>query len=198
MTTAYDDKSVHDEVVSNEPPTEEFSLCGFEPISNAGKSLLDYWKTLPREDGQAPLFSDCDLLEIADLLPECLLLNFEDEENWPIRIFGTELTMRFGMDVTGLNALETFQPEQRVGVARRIGVLRSRPAILNTVSSFTKENGLRLVSEWVFTPLLGPSGAVEYGLASIAPVEEIALEDRFILDGQLSNRRMLRIRYVSI
>jgi len=180
------------------PQADEIALDAFEPLSDAGRALLKFWNGLLRNKGGAPSFVDCDLLEISSLLPDCILLHFEGDEAWPIRMFGTGVATRFGMDATGLNALDTFQPAERPGVKHRIGVLRSRPAILNTVSVFTKESGLRLVSEWVFTPLLGESGAVEYGLASISPVEQQVPVDQPTLGGGLDDRRMLHINFISI
>jgi len=84
-------------------------LSGIDPLN---LRFVEYWLSLPRDPGGIPLRMDFDPTEVPDLLPRFIMHEIRDRSRLHVRLLGTELVRRYGMDVTGKNYLE-FVPEGR-------------------------------------------------------------------------------------
>lgn len=163
------------------------------PVAPESLAALSFWRCLPRTPGHAPLAKDCDLLNIPDLLPQCLLLDLKGDRDWPIRIFGTALVTHFGVDATGFNAFELYPPAQRETAFERLHTAWTRPAALLVHSRLASINGMPMTTEWVLMPLENESGDVISFLGSITVLDQDVDYSDIAFDGTLNSRRLVSL-----
>ena len=173
------------------------SLATFEPELAESKAAMAFWRELPRVPGRAPLKSDCDLLEIVDLLTGCLMIELEGPTSWPIRMFGSDLVTHFGIDATGFNGYDLYGPDEREDVAARLAIQRSRQAVMITQNRLRNAHDVALRSEWVFLPFASDDGDVDRLLVSIASFDQAPAYEDWELEGSLQDRRLLSLIYAS-
>ncbi len=173
------------------------SIDELAPETEENAKAVAYWKSLPRAPGQVPLKSDCDILELTEGLPRCLVLDLAGPKNWPIRMMGTDLILYFGLDATGMNGYDLYAIEDRDQVAERLGILCERKAILYTKVRVRDSDGATIDTEWVFLPLADKNGKIDRLLTSITPLNKEIEPHNFEMDGTMEKRRLLKIIFAS-
>jgi len=166
-----------------------------KPELSENIALVDYWRSLPRAPGKAPLNSDFDLLDVPHLLGACLILDLEGPTTWPIKLFGSDLVTHFGIDATGLNGYDLYPPEEREAVTTRLHTMSERAAIMLTHSRLKNAADVTIRTEWVFLPLANEAGKVERVLISIAAFDRATDHNTFEMNGTMNDRRLLKLVY---
>lgn len=170
-------------------------LAEFKPELSENIAALAYWVALPRGPSGPPLKSDCDFLDLVELLPRCVIVDMIGPHEWPIALFGTELVNNFGIDATGINAYEFYAPEEQPHVAKRVATLLARAIPMLTSSRVKNVAGIAVDTEWLFLPLANEDGSITRVLVSTASYETpLDLRD-FDMEGTLQGREILKLIY---
>lgn len=86
-------------------------LEDFSDINPLNRRFAEYWLSLPRQT-DVPMRKDFDPAAVPRLLPRFLMHEIRDRSRLHIRLCGTGLVQRYGMDITGRDYLD-FVPEAR-------------------------------------------------------------------------------------
>jgi len=165
------------------------------PVSEDNVAALSFWRTLPRESGFAPRKEACDVLQIAEQLPRCLLIDIEGPTLWPIRMFGTALVEHFGLDATGLNAWELYEEAERKNASDRLGVASTHPAVMLLRTRLVNLRGVPLTTEWVLMPLGDHEDNVCAFIGTITSIDHDHSAREFEFDGSLKGRTLVDLIY---
>lgn len=92
-----------------------FDIETLSPRSERTRRFAEYWSSLPK-DGLVPRRSDFDPTAVPDLLPRMIMHEMVDRKRLHLRLVGTALVERYGMDITGRDYLE-FVPGERRPIA---------------------------------------------------------------------------------
>ncbi len=146
----------------------------FEPATAQNRQVLGHWKSLCGDE-RVPLWEAFDPLDIIRNLDNCAILEFVTEDMIKIRLFGNKLVERLGADFTGKNFLDLFEPDRKAEIKKRNELLRTRPAVLRTITASQTPMGVPVVAESMLFPFRGPGGAIARGLLSMGELSR----DRF-------------------
>lgn len=174
------------------------SFDEFHADAPENEAVLSFWRDLLHNVHDVPSRADCDLLNIVDALPTCVLLHIEGPGEYTVRLFGTGLVEKYGVDLTGANAFHIFEPEDRPGVVDRMKTICNAPAILRTLNCLYTSKGIKITSEWVFLPLKGSDERIDHTLVSITPINNgLSKYDR-VMGGSLKGRRLLEVTFAAV
>lgn len=95
-------------------------------LTHVSQQLLAYWHWA-RGGKAMPAAGDIRPPDMRELLPYVRYLCWESPEVLRFRVFGGALTEAMGADLTGLNLLDLFTPDQREVETRRLTVLHDHP-----------------------------------------------------------------------
>lgn len=90
------------------------------------RALLDYWLTKRDGDG-APLKSVIDPTEIPRLLPDLVIYERIEPDHFRVRVIGTRVTARLGVDPTGGNIFELFAERFKANVMQAMNRILDEP-----------------------------------------------------------------------
>ena len=183
--------------LANDVKAEHMSFDAFASVTTENARAVSYWNSLPRNIGEAPRSANCDLLEIAENLPTCFVLDLNGPADWPLRLVGTELVKHFGADMTGVNGYDVYDPSERDLVIGRTQIILDHSAALWTVNRLVDGEGRVLDSEWICLPLSNEGGNVVRILGSIASFASPLEYRDFKLDGNLTGRQLIKLAYAS-
>ncbi len=170
-------------------------LSEFKPEMEANLGPFDYWKSLSPRMDHMPFKDDCDLLELVEYLPRCLILDLLGPTNWRIAMFGTEVVAHFGVEPTGMNAFDFYSEEEQPCLARRMATLCERSAPMCTTTRLKNAADITVDTEWLFLPLASVDGCISRILTSTQTLERHVDLRAFEQEGTLKRRRLLKLAY---
>lgn len=89
--------------------SEAFPDITFE--NENSKVYADYWVSLPKVDS-VPLREVFDPRDLKSILPTFEIHDMRHPERVEVRLSGTELADRYGVDITGTNYLDIVDPKR--------------------------------------------------------------------------------------
>jgi len=168
-------------------------LSAFEPELANNRDALAYWRGLPRGSENAPHKDYCDVLELAEFLPRCVILEMLGPTIWPIIMFGTELVANFGIDATGMNAHDFYGEEEKPRVAARMATMKDRGILMCSASRVKSMGGVTADTEWLFLPLSNDDGSITRVLVSTSVYEAQPSLRNFEMAGTLKDRQIFKL-----
>ncbi len=139
-------------------------------ILAANRALLAHWEKL-RGDRRAPLRSDFNPMQVPSHLPHLIMLEPNLPESSIIRIFGTELVRRLGLDLTGHDIFSLYEGEEQDKVRELTHLVADEEAIALVYSSWNTPTGYSFKTENLWLPLASPDGNVTRILGCIWELE---------------------------
>ncbi len=120
-------------------------------------ALFDYWQSV-RKGPAVPSCTDFDLLDIANWLPDIVLLDVVSLDTVMTRFAGTMLVERIGMDPTGLNLLSMQAKNSLDQAARAYSSMANLPCggISRFVSVYS--SGREAIARSLYLPIRAPAG----------------------------------------
>jgi len=143
-------------------------IKGVEMRQAATQELYSYWNRL-RGARLSPEREEIDPTEIRHILADTMILEADDERQYPIRISGTRLNALFCNEQKGVPLVSLFAPEDRAGVSLMAeAVLDSqRPAVAGLIAE--AELGEDAPLELLLLPLRHRGKTHARLLASLTP-----------------------------
>ncbi|MEQ8746386.1 PAS domain-containing protein [Pyruvatibacter sp.] len=130
------------------------SAHGGIALTNVGQELIAYWHGA-RGDNPVPATSDISPKNFHEILPYARYMSWDGPEDLRIRVFGSALSTAFGMDLTGFNLLDLFEPETLPLEVERFRALHAQPCGSVTVRHAYFEGGSAREIELVHLPVRG-------------------------------------------
>ncbi len=127
-------------------------LSDFKPVSPDNDAFIQYWLSLPK-DGLVPRRRDFDPAAIPKLLPRIILHEIIDRERLHLRLVGTMLVERYGMDITGKNYLDYVPEERREPALRAMNLAVEYPAAMAVRMNIKSAAGRICQAESVGLPM---------------------------------------------
>jgi len=137
---------------------EAISAERAEPLHEKNGQFLQYWLSI-RHGGQLPLRDDFDPVRIPHLLNCIWLLDYRGPEEILVRLCGTSIDRRFGIEITGRNLLHLIPRDLRASYRTMFGDMSRLPCGY-LASGDILLHGTRRTTEAVYLPLAGPDGRV--------------------------------------
>jgi hypothetical protein len=136
----------------------------------ASQELYSYWNRV-RGARLSPEREEIDPTEIRHILADTMVLEVDDERQFPIRISGSRLNALFLNEQKGVPFVTLFAPEDRVSIcAMALSVLDSqRPAVAGLLAE--AEFGEDAALELLLLPLRHRGKTHSRLLASLTPLE---------------------------
>lgn len=133
----------------------------------ANRQLVDYWRSKSR-GGAVPFKSAIDPSEIPRLLPDLLVYERIAPDHVRVRVVGTRVTARLGVDPTGGNIFELFADRYKSGVMDAMNRVLDEPCVQVATVRDRYPSGRQLLVEVVRLPLADEAGNPRYILSSTA------------------------------
>jgi hypothetical protein len=128
-------------------------------LQPASQKLLAAWLQLPR-CGSVPARADFDPGAVAGILPIISLIERIAENEWRVRLAGTEIERRWGRDLAGLSYAEMLSP-QAVEVSHcEFDAICRCPCGSWSLRRLDLRSGRQLQTETLRLPLRGKTGEV--------------------------------------
>jgi len=128
--------------------------------------LLAHWEEL-RGDAPVPPRSRFNPMTLPRHLPNLIVLEPEVPTKALIRIFGTELARRLGLDLTGADLFSLYQGDRAREVVEMIACVVEQNAVAVAYSEWSTPSGHVFSTENVWVPLASDTGTVNRVLGSI-------------------------------
>ena len=125
--------------------------------SPACLQFLDYWLSLPRQDGRA-LKDAFDPIAIPRLMSNVMILDVTDPRDAVVRLCGTELVERIGVDLTGKSYREYVEAERAEQAVRSLSVVAHTPCLMHAWLQHSKQKYTDMTSDVIGVPLASPDG----------------------------------------
>ena len=134
------------------------------------RDLLAHWEKL-RGTRRTPMRSDFNPMALPSYLPHLVMVEPKLPDEATIRIFGSELVHRLGMDLTGHNLLSLYSGEEQEKIFRLLCRLTEDQIVAQVYSSWKTPSGAAFETENLWLPLTAPDGTVTRLLGSIWELE---------------------------
>ncbi|WP_020590517.1 PAS domain-containing protein [Kiloniella laminariae] len=173
------------------------SSLAFDFLSPRCQQFHDYWWRLNESSGQAvPYKADFNPAEIKPVLPYVLLHDLATPGKSLLRLVGTAIVDRMGINATGRDYLDFVSQERRDKAYRHLQTTSSLPCGMRVVIEGRYLSGRVNVSETVGYPLEAAGGASRYMIFVDDIVETMEYQD--VSDKQLEYYRVRRRDYIDI
>lgn len=103
-------------------------LSELKPANPDTTAFAEYWLSLPRENGLVPHRRDFDPTAIPRLLPRLIMHEVIDRKRLHLRLVGTKLVERYGMDITGRDYLDFVPDDRKESAITAMNAAIDRPA----------------------------------------------------------------------
>lgn len=158
------------------------------------QELLGHWEKI-RGDAHVPLRTEFNPMHVPKHLPNLVVLEPSIPQSANVRIFGTELTRRLGLDLTGADLFSLYEGERAEEVVEMISCVVEHQAIAVAYSEWTTPSGHAFTTENMWMPLASQEGTVNRVLGSIWEVVK-ARADIDDLGGAVAPAQRLSKRYL--
>lgn len=137
------------------------------------RALSEYWQSLQREaaDG-VPTRSMLDPSAIKPLLPYLVLHDLATPGKSIMRLVGTAITQRIGLDPTGRNYLELVNKSRRASAYLYLNTIANHPCGMRNINEVRYMSGKHTTAEAVGLPLRHDRNGTPLLLFLDDPIEE--------------------------
>ncbi|MCZ4281273.1 PAS domain-containing protein [Kiloniella laminariae] len=173
------------------------SSLAFDFLSPRCQLFHDYWWRLKESSEQiVPHKSDFNPAAIKPVLPYVLLHDLTIPGKSLLRLVGTAIVDRMGIDATGRDYLDFVSPERRDKAYHHLQTTSSLPCGMRVVIEGRYQSGRVNVSETVGYPLEATGEAPRFMIFVDDIVETMEYQD--VSDKQLEYYRVRRRDYIDI
>lgn len=138
---------------------EDLTADRAEPLHEKNRQFLQYWLSI-RASGHMPLKDDFDPVSIPDLLNCIWLLDYRGPDEILVRLCGTSIDRRFGIEITGRNLLSLIPGDLRSIYGAMFGDICRLPCGYLTSGDILL-HGARRTTEAIYLPLARTDGRVD-------------------------------------
>ncbi|MGD1933595.1 MAG: PAS domain-containing protein [Candidatus Phaeomarinobacter sp.] len=135
------------------------------------RDLLAHWEALRGADA-VPLRTKFNPMDKPKHLPNLIVLEPSIPDSANIRIFGTALARRLGLDLTGQNLFSLYEGERADQVVEMIACVVNQTAVAVAYSEWTTPSGNKFTTENMWMPLASQDGSINRVLGSIWDMKE--------------------------
>lgn len=128
-------------------------------LQPVAQELFAAWSRLPRHGGVPPRDS-FDPMSIARILPVVSLIERFSDEEWRMRVVGTEIERRWGRSLTGLDYRQITSPAAAAATLREFAAVCAQPCGSWAMRHLKLESGRRVDAETLRLPLRARDGSV--------------------------------------
>lgn len=128
-------------------------------LQPVARELLAAWSALPRIDG-VPLRSDFDPMSLRRILPVVSLLQRVAQDEWRLRLAGTEIERRWGRTLTGINYTDIMTPKAAASTLCEFEAVCARPCGSWSMRHLELSSGRQVDAETLRLPLRASDGSV--------------------------------------
>lgn len=128
-------------------------------LTDSNDALWRYWNELPKQDS-VPRRADFDPMRIPAALPDISILERLAAECWKIRVVGTRLGNRVGMNTTGMNYLDLVGEANRALVRDVLSLLVRTPCGFEGERLIRVAGGLTIPIQALLLPLRVADGEI--------------------------------------
>lgn len=157
---------------------------------------LELWKRL-RGDQPMPRWDQFDPTEIPVIAAHAVFLRYRGPDDWLVTLFGSELAIRFGGDITGMSVLDVMDGPTRESSASRLRLFREGKHIIRSENEMHTAMDVPLIVEWLLLPFADSKGDVTHAVQVVAPLETKA-PSRALFDEQQIGRTILAVDLVEL
>lgn len=142
-------------------------------FSNIGRQFYAWWLSARGEQAM-PSAEDVDPRALVELLPYLRYLSWEDDERLVFRIYGSALVEAGGIDLTGYDVFNPFDPVERAMDQARMRLLHSQPCGIVMIRDIPDRAGRTYPCEFLTLPIApGPDGKNRI-IGTVVPAAKIA------------------------
>lgn len=124
-------------------------------ISPKCTELLEYWWRLQdAKGGRIPVKREFDPTEVPRILPNMATHDFRTPGKFVVRLFGTALQARMGLDMTGRDYLDYVPAHNRDQIYNSLRMMAEQPCAFRTVVETVQLSDKFTVSENVGVPIM--------------------------------------------
>ncbi len=154
--------------------------------------MLDHWDEL-RGDAPVPQRAQFNPMRMPRHLPNLIVLEPDLPSKALIRIFGTELTRRLGLDLTGADLFTLYQGERAQEVVDMIACVVEQKLVAVASSEWSTPSGHIFSTENMWIPLASDTGVINRVLGSIwePTISDVNIDD---LGGAVAPAQRLSLR----
>ncbi|MEL7048795.1 MAG: PAS domain-containing protein [Pseudomonadota bacterium] len=134
--------------------------------------LYRYWNAI-RGSRLAPRRFEIEPSDIAEYLPETLILEIDPDGACRYRLAGTRLCEIYGREFRGTSFLDQWSEPDLTTLRRRLRLIKERGAVLRFEAELKTEAGRSAVFEFLILPLVHASDRVDRMMGCIGPIEPI-------------------------
>ncbi|OAB54846.1 hypothetical protein AY600_09405 [Phormidium willei BDU 130791] len=140
------------------------------------RQMLAYWRS--KVDGLGPpRKAAIDPTEIPQLLPDLLIYERIAPDHFRVRVIGTRVTARIGVDPTGANIFELFSQRFKASVVAAMNRILDEPCVQITTVKDRFPSGRESLVEVVRLPLSDEVGVARYIISSTAELQPLTFSD---------------------
>lgn len=158
------------------------------PVSGVLERLLDYWHSVPRENGSTvPSRSALHPTDLHELLPRISLMKRIDRYDVQVSMVGTSAESLWQAPMAGINAFDLTLPNMRENTARLYEAILDQPSGVEMLEQVVRKNGETADVESLYLPLADDNGNSTYIIGCSVYVKQPRygrINDRLILDHQ--------------
>ncbi len=142
-------------------------------FSNIGRQFYTWWLNA-RGDRPMPAAPDVDPRALVELLPYLRYLSWEDEERLVFRIFGSALVEASGIDLTGYDVFNPFEPVERKADQARLRLLHSQPCGIVMIRDIPDRTGRIYPCEFLTLPIAPGEDGKKRVIGTVVPATRVA------------------------
>lgn len=156
------------------------------------EKLLAHWVAL-RGEARFPRRTQFNPMQVTDLLPQLVMLEPDLPDTATIRLFGTGLARRLGMDLSNANLLALYDEERQELLRELLNFLVEHHCVVIGHSEWATPSGHRFTTENLWLPLSDEHGKVIRVLGSLWETN-VLLDANETLGGSVNTSQYLTER----
>lgn len=133
--------------------------------------LYSYWNSV-RGARTAPRRFEIEPSQIADILSETFILEYQPPNGYRYRLAGTQIGEYFGKELRGTSFTDGWQDYERFALQRHLTSIRKLGAVARVLMEGTTRIGLKSRFEVLILPLLHNGETINRFLGAITPLED--------------------------
>jgi hypothetical protein len=142
-------------------------------FSNIGREFYSWWLNA-RGGRPMPAADDVDPRALVELLPYLRYLGWEDEERLVFRIYGSALVEAGGIDLTGYDVFNSFDPVQRKADQKRLRLLHEQPCGIVMIRDIPDRTGRIYPCEFLTLPIAPGEDGKNRVIGTVVPATRMA------------------------
>ena len=139
--------------------------------TKTNSKLYSYWNQV-RGTRTSPRRFDIEPAQIADILSETFILEFQPPNGYQYRLAGTQICENFGRELRGTNFTDGWQDYDRFSLQRHLTSIRKLGAVARILMEGTTRMGIKSSFEILILPLRHNGEDINRFLGAIVPIED--------------------------